>query len=86
MPYRSALSDYLDALAARAVQEVRQSVALEDADLFTLNNHYYVSAEAAFRARLKKAYLRPEKLSSEQEQEVCGVLLFGGRTTDGAGV
>lgn len=76
-PCSSALSDYLDGLAARAVHEVRQSVALEDAEMFTLNKHYYVSAEAVFRARLKKAYLSPERLSREKEQEVCGVLGCG---------
>ncbi len=50
--------DYIDMLVQEVQAEVAQMVDIEDRDVYVMGNAQFHELEAAFRSRLKKAYLQ----------------------------
>ncbi|KXZ52299.1 hypothetical protein GPECTOR_10g931 [Gonium pectorale] len=67
-------SDYVEELTAEAGDKISSLVGIEDADTFTLNQHYFAKQHAFFLGRLKKAYVQPKALSNQEEEQVKDML------------
>ncbi|KAG2488600.1 hypothetical protein HYH03_012919 [Edaphochlamys debaryana] len=70
----TAVSAYVDRLASEADGAVREVIAMEDDDTFTLNTHYFRAQFATFLGRLKRAYLKPPALDAHNTQQVQALL------------
>ncbi|KAG2422241.1 hypothetical protein HXX76_016193 [Chlamydomonas incerta] len=70
----AALSSHLDSLLRATEAQIDELVGMEDGDVFTLNDHYLRDSQAAFLARLKRAYLRPQPLDADSKHAVQNLL------------
>ncbi|KAG2440609.1 hypothetical protein HYH02_010188 [Chlamydomonas schloesseri] len=70
----AALTSHIDRMVDATAGQIEELLGMEDGDVFTLNEHYLRDSQAAFLARLKRAYLRPQKLSAEGKGQVQGLL------------
>ncbi|PNH03187.1 Interferon-induced GTP-binding protein Mx1 [Tetrabaena socialis] len=68
------LAAHMEELRQAALAAVESLTAMEDAEIFILNDHYYCDSKTAFLGRLKRAFLKAAALSPQTQQAVQGLL------------